>query len=237
MTADATYTGAIHPPFAEQITELRPASIWVKLKKTINSLVAGAVIGGLIWGVGWLFDVGWLRVGGIGVAIFIAGTGLVLGLFGKVAACPYCGKTVGTGANDDVAVTSEAKSFECSHCFQLLVAEDGKVRALRESDVTGQDTVEVMALKSGQWPEECIVCGAPPTRFEEAKMQKVQYAALLVGTISVQSGKLRGIPYCDRHSGEVSLNIRDEALRVVFTRLDMARRYLAVNSERKAIKI
>jgi hypothetical protein len=66
---------------------------------------------------------------------------------------------------------------------------------------------------------------------------KPEYAKLLIGAVSVQSGKLRGVPYCDRHSGAVRINIRDDALRVIFPRLDMARRYLAVNATRKAVKV
>lgn len=108
---------------------------------------------------------------------------------------------------------------------------------MNEADVAGKDAIEVMALKGGVWPRECIVCGAPPSRFEEAKVVKPEYAKLLIGTVSVQSGKLRGVPYCDRHSGAVRLNIRDDALRVVFPQLDMARRYLAVNATRKATKV
>jgi hypothetical protein len=156
---------------------------------------------------------------------------------GKVAPCPYCGKTVGAGAADAVSGGDEPEQIECDHCFEPLVAEHGKVRALNEADVAGKDAIEVMALKGGVWPRECIVCGAPPSRFEEAKVVKPEYAKLLIGTVSVQSGKLRGVPYCDRHSGAVRLNIRDDALRVVFPQLDMARRYLAVNATRKAIKV
>jgi hypothetical protein len=156
---------------------------------------------------------------------------------GKVAPCPYCGKTVGAGAADAVSGGDEPEQIECDHCFEPLVAEHGKVRALNEADVAGKDAIEVMALKGGVWPRECIVCGAPPSRFEEAKVVKPEYAKLLIGTVSVQSGKLRGVPYSDRHSGAVRLNIRDDALRVVFPQLDMARRYLAVNATRKAIKV
>ena len=117
------------------------------------------------------------------------------------------------------------------------MAEQGKVRALSEADAAGKDAIEVMALKNAVWPRKCIVCGALPTLFEDTKVTKPQYGRLLVGSVSVQSGKLKGIPYCDRHGGAVALNVRDDALRIVFPRLDMARRYLAVNATRKAMKV
>ena len=237
MTTDTVYTGAIHPPFTDRITELRPAPIWIKLKKILVFAFCGAFLGTLVWVAGFLFELGWLQIGGIGFAIAVGLIGLGLALTGKVAPCPYCGKTVGGGATESVSGTSEAEHIECNHCFEPLVAEQGKVRALSEADVAGKDAIEVMALKNAVWPRECIVCGAPPTRFEDAKVTKPQYGRLLVGSVSVQSGKLKRIPYCDRHSGAVTLNIRDDALRVVFARLDMARRYLAVNATRKAVKV
>jgi hypothetical protein len=237
MTTDTVYTGTVYPPFADRVTELQSSSIWVKLKKILFFAFAGAFLGTLIWVGGSLFELSWLQISGIVFGIVVALMGIVLALTGKVAPCPYCSKTVGAGTTDSVSGSDEPEHIECDHCFELLVAEQGKVRALNEADVAGKDAIEVMALKDGVWPQECIVCGAPPTRFEEAKVTKPEYAKLLLGTVSVQSGKLRGVPYCDQHSGAVALDIRDDALRVVFARLDMARRYLAVNTARKAIKV
>jgi hypothetical protein len=237
MATDIVYSGAIHPPVTDRVTELQAASIWVKLKKILFFAFSGAFLGTLIWVAGELFELGWLQIAGIGFGAVVALVGIVLAFTGKVAPCPYCGKTVGAGAADSVSGSDNPEHIECDHCFELLVAEYGKVRALNEADVAGKDEIEVMALKAGVWPRECIFCGAVPTRFEEAKVVKPEYAKLLLGAVSVQSGKLRGVPYCDRHSGAVGLNIRDDALRVVFARLDMARRYLAVNTTRKAIKV
>ena len=237
MAMDIVYTGAIHPPATDRITELKPASIWIKLKKILFFAFCGAFLGTLIWAAGSAFELGWLQITGIGFGVVIALVGLILAFTGKVAPCPYCGKIVGAGAEDSVSGDDNPEQIECNHCFEPLVAERGKVRALNEADLVGKDEIEVMALKGGVWPQECIVCGAPPTHFEEAKVVKPEYAKLLIGTVSVQSGKLQGVPYCDRHGGAVQLNIRDNALRVVFHRLDMARRYLAVNTTRKAVKI
>ena len=237
MATDIAYTGAIHPPVTDRVTELRPASIWVKLKKILFFTFCGAFLGTLIWVAGSLFELGWLQIAGIGFGVVVALVGVILAFTGKVAPCPYCGKTVGAGAADSLSGSDEPEQSECNYCFELLVAEKGKVRALNEADVAGKDAIEVMALKDGVWPRECIVCGAPPTRFEEAKVVKPEYAKLLLGSVSVQSGKLQGVPYCDRHSGAVRIDIRDDALRVVFARLDMARRYLAANTTRKAVKV
>jgi hypothetical protein len=237
MATDTVYAGAIRPPVTDRVTELRAASFWVKLKKILFFACSGAFLGTLIWVAGELFELGWLQIAAVGFGIVVALMGVIMAFTGKVAPCPYCEKTVGAGAADSVSGSDEPEQIECDHCFELLVAEHGKVRALNEADVAGKDAIEVMALKDGMWPRECIVCGAPPTRFEEAKVVKPEYAKLLLGSVSVQSGKLRGVPYCDQHSGAVRLNIRDDALRVVFARLDMARRYLAVNTTRKAVKV
>jgi len=237
MTTDIVYTGTLYPPITDRVTELRPSSVWVRLKKILFFALSGAFLGLLIWVAGELFSLGWLQIVAIGFGIVVALLGIFMAFTGKVAPCPYCGKIVGAGAADAVSDSDEPEQIECDHCFEPLMAEQGKVRALREADVVGKDEIEVMALKNGVWPRECIVCGAPPTRFEEAKVVKPEYAKLLIGAVSVQSGKLRGVPYCDRHSGAVRINIRDDRLRVVFPRLDMARRYLAANTMRKAVKV
>jgi hypothetical protein len=237
MATDTVYAGAIHPPATDRVTELQSASIWIKLKKISFFIFCGTFLGALIWLAGSLFELGWLEITGIALGIVVALVGVILALTGKVAPCPYCGKIVGAGTTDSVSGSDNPEHIECDHCFEPLVAERGKVRPLNEADLVGKDAIEVMALKDGVWPKECIVCGAPPTHVEEARVVKPEYAKLLIGAVSVQSGKLRGVPYCDRHSGAVRLNIRDDALRVVFDRLDMARRYLAVNAKRKAVKV
>src|SRR5215475_9053498 len=129
MATVTAYTGAIHPPITDRVTELRSASIWVKLKKILLFAFSGAFLGALIWVAGALFDLGWLKIVGIGFAIVVTLLGLVMALTGKVAPCPYCGKTVGTATGDSVSGGDEPEQIECDHCFELLVAQHGKVRA------------------------------------------------------------------------------------------------------------
>jgi len=237
MTPKPIYKGAIHPPFNNRITELRPAPIYLKLKKLAATVLAGSFFASLIWIAGRLFDLGWLQSSAIGIVVIMVCVGLILALMAKIAPCPYCGEMVGGGVTRNIPDSSDSEAIECEHCFEPLAAENGRLRPLTDVDLMTVDSIEIMALENGLWPPECIVCGAPPTHFEGASVTKPQYSKLLLGSVAVQSGKISGIPYCDRHTGLVALNVRDDALRVVFPRLDMARRYLAVNTTRKAVKI
>jgi hypothetical protein len=148
-----------------------------------------------------LFELGWLQISGIGFGIVVALVGIVLALTSKVASCPYCSKTVGAGATDSVSGSDEPEHLECDHCFELLVAEQGKVRALNETDVAGKDAIEVMALKDGVWPRECIVCGAPPTRFEEAKVTKPEYASSCSAPFRFSPANSEGSPIATGTAG------------------------------------
>ena len=235
MADDVQYIGGLRPPYAEGRTKLRAASLIVQFKKILFFACVGAFLGGLIYGAGLLFEVAWLQKAGIGLAAIVFLMGLYLGLAGKVAACPYCGQTIGGGSTDALALSDEAEQASCPHCHELLVVEKGEVRALRPEDEAFSGPYSFAALRDGVWQNECVTCGAAPTRFEEAKLQKVEYEKLLIGSVSVQNAQVSNIPYCDAHGGDVSLKVEDDVLRLVFSRLDMGRRYLAVNRGKRAI--
>ncbi len=239
MSDDIAYVGALRPPFAEGGTRLKGPPVFVVVKKIAFYAFVGGFFGALIYGVGWLIDVGWLEDVGVGFAIFVALVGVFLGFAGKVAACPYCGERIGGGASESIALGEGPERVACPKCHELLVAENGALRAISpvEAGAAGAAPFEFACVRDGVWPDECISCGAPPTRYEEAKLQKVEYEKLLIGSVSVQSASVSNIPYCDRHGGEVSVTISDDVLRLVFPRLDMGRRYLAVNRGKKRITI
>ena len=78
-----------------------------------------------------------------------------------------------------------------------------------------------------------MVCGAEATVLDDLNKTKIKLGRLLVGRLSVASGSVRGVPYCDEHkdSNAVSLDIQDDTLRVVFSDYEMLQRYLAVNTD------
>jgi hypothetical protein len=92
---------------------------------------------------------------------------------------------------------------------------------------------EAPVFEGSVWPDECIICGAQPTHVEKAVQTKVELGKLLTGTLSVAAGSVSNLPYCDQHSGAVSLSIDGHQLRLVFPDLGARRRYLHVNKGKK----
>ncbi|TNE45652.1 MAG: hypothetical protein EP343_26240 [Deltaproteobacteria bacterium] len=237
MTENTPYVGQLHPPTTERVSQLVPASVSIKLKKLVFLLFGGAVIFGVLYFLGSLFSAGWLQTTGYVLGGLCIPLSIWIGLTAKVAPCPYCDGVVGAGAYDTIAMDDEAEQMECEHCFELLLTENGTVRALTEDNTPKPGSFTVSVVANGHWPEECIVCGAPPTHFDAVKKNKLEVEKLLLGSLSVQSGKIDGVPYCDQHGDAVSLAISDDKLKVVFPELAMARRYLAVNPVRLPVEV
>src|SRR5262245_29786126 len=121
MATDIVYAGTIHPLVTDRVTELRPSSIWVKLKKILFFAASGALLGLVIWVASELFGLGWLQFVAIGFGIVVVLLGIFMAFTGKVAPCPYCGKIVGAGAADAVSDSDEPEQIECDHCFEPLM--------------------------------------------------------------------------------------------------------------------
>jgi hypothetical protein len=176
-------------------------------------------------------EIGWLRW----VAYGVAGLGLLATVFAtlsaKIAKCPYCDKVIGKGAFDSITSVDENERVECSHCHELLLSHQGKIRAFTQADASDKKSFDAPVYVQGIWPNECIACGARPTHFDQAKKVKVEFEKLLVGALSVSSGSVNGIPYCDAHRDMVTLSIKDDYPRLNFFDLDMRKRYLLVNQQ------
>jgi hypothetical protein len=200
-------------------------------------LFAVAFFGGLAWLIGHLFDVGWLRI----TAYVIAGIGVPLGGFtaltARVAACPYCDVQQGRGAYDGLSSSDHNEQKECGHCFEWLVSHEGKLRAFTDEDAAGKARFDAPAFEQGVWPPGCAVCGGAADRVEEARKVKVELSQLLVGTLAVASGSIRNVPSCAEHSGGITVDIRDDYLRVNFPSYAARRRYVAANRGAAVVKI
>ncbi len=230
------YQGRIFPPFSDVLTALSSASIGVRLKKMGVFLLGGGLFCGIIWLVTFLIGVGWLQVTGYVLCGLILAVMVLLALMAKVAPCPYCGKPLGTTPWDSLTAADVDELIECGHCFEWLISNEGQVRALTDEKEPPGKALEAPMFEEGVWPNECLVCGVPPVRTEEAKKAKVELSQLLVGQLSVASASINQIPYCDRHGGSVTMTIREEYPRLVFSDYAMRRRYVQVNSGKHAVK-
>ncbi len=226
MTA---YTGSIHTVISKNVSRLESASVLIRLKKLVMFILVGLFLGGIAWGIGYLFDINWLKNTGYGIFGLCVIIAVFVSLNAQTALCPYCGGILGTGSFDTITKNDENEQLECSHCHQWLISNEGQVRAFNEEDAAKKKYIDAPVFEDGVWPNECIACGAKTTRTMTAEKNKVELSQLLIGTLSVASGSIKGVPYCDAHGDIVKLDIKDDCLRLVFPDLEMQKRYLEVN--------
>jgi hypothetical protein len=231
-TSQPLYHGNLKAIYPANEETLHPAPIGVKLKNILAMTGIAVVLVGIGFGINHETERSWpLWVGGIlGGLVFLGG--LFMGLSAKVADCPYCKRVLGKGTFAVISSLDENQMVECSHCYELLLSHAAKIRAYTVADAGDKTSFEAPVFLQGVWPGECIACGKPTTHYEEAKKVKVELERLLVGTLSVASGSVRGIPYCAEHTDMIKLTIKDDYPRLTFPNLDMRKRYTLVNQQK-----
>ena len=216
-------------PVPGQLTALGPASIGTRIKK-LGTIILGA---GLFAGISAaLYAVLWHWLGyiGYGISALLFVVGVKGALTGKVAPCPFCGALLGSDAGeDDLAVQDEPQTLWCKSCGEYVTLVKGELRAHDPSTVAEEPTFKSHVFKGGVWPPACVHCGADPVRRDNLKTTDVSGAALLVGRLSVSSGSVAGVPYCEAHKEAVKLSIDDDQLQLTWQSLPMLRQYLAAN--------
>ena len=236
MPSVEPYEGVIYPLVAEKASPLLPAPMAIRAKKLIFNICAGLLGFLIFWGASALFGWRWLFWTGCGLGALVAIGGGYEGLKAMLAACPYCGKPVGTTGEIDLSPADENVKVSCDDCHQTLLSHQGQLRAFTVEDTKAGQTFDAPLFGGGIWPGECIVCGRPITRTEEARKTSVELTQLLVGRLSVERASVSQVPYCNDHHDAVSLTKKDDQLRLVFTDVAAHRRYLAVNAGKVAVK-
>jgi len=228
----AQYYGRIIPYYPQGSTELIAAPVVVRIKKAFGMLIAALIVGGIIAGIGrgagfnWLFYTGI----GIGVLIFIAGMFVVFTL--RIGKCPYCHQEVGRSSEYNISSSDDNDQLECHVCCSWLISNKGILRAYTKDDIKPDKEFKCRVMDQSIWPNECLVCGAPPVRFIELKNTKLNATSLLVGHISVSWGTLKNAPYCAFHEDAVQLKVEDKKMFLKFNDFETMKRYQHVNYHR-----
>lgn len=227
------YLGGIFPEDSDKVTTTKRAGLGTRLKKFLTLLIGLIFLAGIPCVISLMFDIPWLMW--LGGAIFVLA--FTMFLFDKTynGECPYCGHhfTIDKGE----VLENNKSQVECPQCHEWLVMEGECLRSFRMEDSGELKGFQAPAFENGKWPAECICCGKPHVRFDMLKSTKLNASALLVGTVSTSSAKIFDVPYCAEHANELKLKIVDDHPRIVFPDLASQRRYLAVNSGSKPIKI
>jgi hypothetical protein len=228
-TLKPSYVGRIFPLYSDEVTPLRANSASAKAGKIFYSVLGSAIVGGIIWFMGLLFDWKWVRYTGIAIGVYSLIESIRRMLKSQYAACPYCQKDVGSKSLVDLSLDDKNKQFACESCFEWLISDKGQIRAFRETDIGDRRDFDCPVIANGVWPDECIVCGAPATRHLNARTFNVGLASLLVGRLSVSYGSVKNIPYCKAHEAAVTVKAVDGKIWADFNDYAARRRYLYAN--------
>lgn len=223
------YHGHIVPYYPSGSTKNTSAPLVTRIGKFFIYLFAAVFIGGIIAAIGSGAELNWLIYTGIGVGVimFVAGMYQVFTL--QLGTCPYCHQEI--GKTSDLALSSgdDNSQVECPVCTNWLISNKGELRAFTAADIKDTTTFKCKVMENSTWANECIVCGAPPTRYIELKNTNLNAGMLLVGRLSVSWGTLKNAPYCDQHMDAVSLKVEHKTMYLKFENFDTMKRYQHVN--------
>jgi hypothetical protein len=167
------------------------------VKQRQSFLVSSFVFGLVLVASCYLLGITWLVVA---FSIFF-GFALVILFFGinaKVGACPFCGGLIQRYNR------LRAEPVQCDQCNEISKFEEEKFSPYDPNAVAETPIFRSPLFENGFWPNGCVLCGAPPTHFDEAKA--VRYQARRLATPLVSSvylphpaARATGVPYCAQH--------------------------------------
>jgi hypothetical protein len=229
QTVHSTYHGNIVPYYPPHATQMTSAPVGTRIKKFFQMLIAAVIVGAIVAAIGSVLDWDWLFWTGIGIGALIFVGGIYTTLTLRLGKCPYCHQEIGRTSDLDLSSGDDNDQIECYICCSWLVSHKGELRPYTKADIRKDTEFKCKVMEKSTWPNECLVCGAPPTRYIELKNTKLNAASLLVGRISVSWGSLKNAPYCNLHSDAVALKIEDKEMFLKFPDYDMMKRYQHVN--------
>jgi hypothetical protein len=126
---------------------------------------------------------------------------LVVLFFGRnalVGACPFCGGLI------ERYNRLRSEPVRCGQCNEISKFENEQFSPYDPNAVSETAIFRSPLFENALWPNGCVLCGAPPVRFDEAKA--VCYQARRLATPLVSSvwlphpaARATGVPYCALH--------------------------------------
>jgi hypothetical protein len=173
------------------------------VKHRQSFLVSSFVFGVVLVVSCYLLGITWLVVAFsifFGLALVI----LFFGLNAKVGACPFCGGLI------ERYNRLSAEPVRCEQCNEISKFENERFSPYDPTTVAETPIFRSPLFENGFWPNGCVLCGAPPTHFDEPKA--VRYQARRLATPLVSSvylphpaARATGVPYCERHREAVQV--------------------------------
>jgi hypothetical protein len=176
-----------------------PGVVKERLATVGSTFLMGAIITGLFF----LFGITWL------VYTFLVFFSLaILILFfarnAPVGACPFCGGLIQRYNR------LRPEPVRCDKCGEISKFENERFSPYNPGAVSEKPIFRSALFENAFWPNGCVQCGAPPTRFDTT--QAVRYQARRLATPLVSSvylphpaARATGVPYCAQHRDAIQV--------------------------------
>jgi len=159
----------------------------------VSSLLFGIALVGLCY----LLGITWLVVA---FSLFF-GLALVILFFGRnspVGTCPFCGGLIQRYNR------LRPEPVSCDNCFEISKFENERFSPYDPNAVAETPIFRSPLFENSAWPDGCVLCGAPPTHFDDAKAVRYQARRLatpLASSVFVPhpAARVTGVPYCAQH--------------------------------------
>jgi hypothetical protein len=167
------------------------------VKQRWSFIVSSFVFGVVLVVFCYLLGITWLVVA---FSIFF-GFALVVLFFGinaKVGTCPFCGGLIQRYNR------LRPEPVRCDQCFEISKFENERFSPYDPNAVAETPIFRSPLFENGIWPNGCVVCGGPPTHFDEAKAVRYQARRLATPLVSAvylphPAARAASVPYCKLH--------------------------------------
>jgi len=171
------------------------------VKERLATVGSTFIMGAIFVGFFYLLGVPWL------VYAFLIFFSLAIAILffarnAPVGACPFCGGLIQRYNR------LRPEPVRCEQCGEISKFENERFSPYDENAVSATPIFRSVLFEDGVWPNGCVQCGAPPTRFDEAKAVRYQARRLLTPAASSlwvphPAARVTGVPYCQQHGDAI----------------------------------
>ena len=126
-----------------------------------------------------------------------------------VGTCPFCGGLL------EKYNRVRSEPVRCGQCNEISKFENERFSPYDPDAVSETPIFRSPLFENGPWPNGCVLCGAPPVRFDEAKAVRYQVRRLatpLISSVAVPhpAARATSVPYCEKHANAIQVVAPEE---------------------------
>lgn len=170
-----------------------PGVVRERLATVGSTLLMGVLFVAFFYFLGaqWLV-IAFLCFFGIALAVLFFGRNALVG------ACPFCGGLI------ERYNRLRPEPVRCDQCNEISKFENERFSPYDANAVSETPLFRSPLFQNALWPNGCVLCGAPPVRFDEAKAVRYQARRLATPLASAvwlphPAAQAAGVPYCELH--------------------------------------